>query len=487
MHSLPFIAASSPAQLPPIEMMRPVEKEKLPETKPEGKSFNDYLDAKDTNAVRQTTERNETRTEKKNDISLNDDIKNRESADKETASAAGLSAHKDISDKETPAEKKSLHLSIPALHLPHFSAKKPAAQGDTVKTEHAEKAESKKKKTVTDLAQIEQGIASILATLTAHKEMKTAKADSLKEGSLPLQTKDILLQKTTLARKQTASMEQQTAPADDKLIAKKADQFLARLEQMFRKNSPKDFKQEHLAAISDDMKKTIAEIRQAAVKHTKPHASDAAVTVAVKNDAARTETVPATESAAKDSGSALLAVAPSAAAKSDGDTSSSFSFMKQSQGFKDISLSAKDSPASALRGTSFSDHVDEIISKSRLTVRDGQNGTMAFRLNPDSLGSVNVNIGLENGVLSAKFLVDSEEAKQTLGADLNALKATLAQEGIELGQFQVDVRAGNSGSSGDADKTPHHAFRTVSEEEKISRDYDNASIPSHNGMIDMKI
>jgi flagellar hook-length control protein FliK len=155
---------------------------------------------------------------------------------------------------------------------------------------------------------------------------------------------------------------------------------------------------------------------------------------------------------------------------------------------KDSALSSKDISAANLKGTPFAEHVDEIISKSKMTVRDGQNGTLAFRLNPDNLGSVNISLGLENGVLSAKFLVDSAEAKENLTANMNALKESLAQEGINIGQFQVDVRAGYSGQSRDSEDTDDGLNRSkISKSEKVSQEYDTVSTTSHNGVIDMKI
>jgi flagellar hook-length control protein FliK len=72
-------------------------------------------------------------------------------------------------------------------------------------------------------------------------------------------------------------------------------------------------------------------------------------------------------------------------------------------------------------------------------VTDNRNGNVTMRLNPESLGRVSINLGLENGVLHARFTVESEEAKSALQNNMNHLCDRLLAEGIALGSFDVNV------------------------------------------------
>jgi hypothetical protein len=59
---------------------------------------------------------------------------------------------------------------------------------------------------------------------------------------------------------------------------------------------------------------------------------------------------------------------------------------------------------------------------------------------PESLGRVNVNLGLENGVIHGRFLVDSVEAKEMILDNLGILRERMEEAGISVGEFQVNVR-----------------------------------------------
>lgn len=126
-------------------------------------------------------------------------------------------------------------------------------------------------------------------------------------------------------------------------------------------------------------------------------------------------------------------------AKETGENSQSSLMKNFSQHLTESSASSKTAPSGQVMNP-FADKLDEIMAQAKVTVRDAKNAQLSIRLNPEHLGRMNVSFGLENGVLSAKFLVESAEAKESLMSNLNILKETLAGEGISLGGFQVDVR-----------------------------------------------
>jgi len=107
-----------------------------------------------------------------------------------------------------------------------------------------------------------------------------------------------------------------------------------------------------------------------------------------------------------------------------------------------IDFSAKsglDRMEHSLKMSDFKENLQEIIDKAKVSVRDSRNGTFTVRLNPQELGNVNVNLIMENGVITGKFLVDNEDVKSMLLSSLNDLKLQLEEAGIAVGEFSVNV------------------------------------------------
>jgi flagellar hook-length control protein FliK len=87
----------------------------------------------------------------------------------------------------------------------------------------------------------------------------------------------------------------------------------------------------------------------------------------------------------------------------------------------------------------FKETLQELIDKAKISVRDNRNGSFTVRLNPQELGSVNVNLVMKNGVITGKFLVDNEDVKNILLNNIQELKNQLKDAGIEVGEFSVGV------------------------------------------------
>ena len=69
---------------------------------------------------------------------------------------------------------------------------------------------------------------------------------------------------------------------------------------------------------------------------------------------------------------------------------------------------------------------------------------MVMKLKPDDLGKVTVKLSLENGIISAKFLAESEKVKEILESNFNQLKESLKEQGMVIQEFSVSVDSGNS-------------------------------------------
>jgi flagellar hook-length control protein FliK len=79
-------------------------------------------------------------------------------------------------------------------------------------------------------------------------------------------------------------------------------------------------------------------------------------------------------------------------------------------------------------------------------------GKIQVRLSPPDLGSVKIELAVQNGVLSAKLEAETPAARNLLLDSLPALRERLAQQDIRIEKFDVDVRDhGGSANSGQAD------------------------------------
>jgi flagellar hook-length control protein FliK len=163
------------------------------------------------------------------------------------------------------------------------------------------------------------------------------------------------------------------------------------------------------------------------------------------------------------------------------------SFLKQF-GSSSIDLNSSGKSASIVTAhMPFADKLDEIISNAKISVRDSKNAQLSISLNPEHLGRMNVSFGLEDGVLSAKFLVDSQEAKESLLSNISFLHDVLSSEGITVGSFQVDVR-GEKGFFADKDNSNHHTTHSANKNSvEAETEYIARAASAHHGVIDLMV
>lgn len=84
-----------------------------------------------------------------------------------------------------------------------------------------------------------------------------------------------------------------------------------------------------------------------------------------------------------------------------------------------------------------------------------RDGKIQVRLSPPDLGSIKIELAVQNGVLSAKLEAETPAARNLLLDSLPALRERLAQQDIRVDKFDVDVRdqGGNAGSGQADDRT----------------------------------
>lgn len=91
----------------------------------------------------------------------------------------------------------------------------------------------------------------------------------------------------------------------------------------------------------------------------------------------------------------------------------------------------------------YSDTVfNQIVKKAEIAVQEG-NSEMKIQLQPNFLGKVNMQIKIEEGVVTAKFAAENMQVKQMIEANLNSLRQNLVDQGLKVDQLSVSVGQGN--------------------------------------------
>lgn len=91
--------------------------------------------------------------------------------------------------------------------------------------------------------------------------------------------------------------------------------------------------------------------------------------------------------------------------------------------------------ASPARTEAFAAQMSRILT----TAAAKGGGTMTMRLAPESLGAVTVRVGVESGVVTARFEAANAAARDLLDASLSALRSSLEAKGLSVDRLQVEL------------------------------------------------
>jgi flagellar hook-length control protein FliK len=96
-------------------------------------------------------------------------------------------------------------------------------------------------------------------------------------------------------------------------------------------------------------------------------------------------------------------------------------------------------------------------------------GALQLRLSPPELGSLRLELTVQNGVMTAAVETENPAARQVLLDHLPALRDRLAEQNIRIDRFDVDVR--QEGSGGQADpRSPQQEQRQQRFQQPSSHD-----------------
>lgn len=114
-----------------------------------------------------------------------------------------------------------------------------------------------------------------------------------------------------------------------------------------------------------------------------------------------------------------------------------------------------------------SDIAQQIIEKVRVMVKPGQ-ATMELRLYPEHLGKLNVTLSSKEGLISARFVVENEMAKEAVESQLIILKENLAEQGIKVDTIDVTVGSYTFDQNKQSDEDNHRTKKKADTGRKIT-------------------
>lgn len=85
------------------------------------------------------------------------------------------------------------------------------------------------------------------------------------------------------------------------------------------------------------------------------------------------------------------------------------------------------------------DQLMQLLNRAKV-MQEGERFSLSLKLYPESLGKLTVNLGLEHGILSGRFIVESQDAKELLMQQLELVRFELEQNGVQVGEFEVNVK-----------------------------------------------
>ena len=110
------------------------------------------------------------------------------------------------------------------------------------------------------------------------------------------------------------------------------------------------------------------------------------------------------------------------------------------------------------------DHIAEQLA-TRLRLSHAAGGTeVQLNLKPRELGEVTVQMRVRDGAVAATVLVDRQDTLRTMQTNIEELKRSLENQGLQIQQFNVDVRgeAGAGGANARAAAEQHRSGRASS-------------------------
>ena len=87
--------------------------------------------------------------------------------------------------------------------------------------------------------------------------------------------------------------------------------------------------------------------------------------------------------------------------------------------------------------------MEQIVSHMRFEVR-GDMAEIRIQLRPEHLGEVSLRVAMQNGIVVAQFVAESQRVKEIIESNFNQLRDALEQQGINVAEIEVSVSQGEA-------------------------------------------
>lgn len=87
--------------------------------------------------------------------------------------------------------------------------------------------------------------------------------------------------------------------------------------------------------------------------------------------------------------------------------------------------------------------IDQVIQKIDFKVAENHS-EIKMQLKPENLGQLSLKIEIERGIVTAKFMVESQQVKEIVESNFNQLQNTLEKQGLQVQQMSVSVGQENA-------------------------------------------
>lgn len=158
------------------------------------------------------------------------------------------------------------------------------------------------------------------------------------------------------------------------------------------------------------------------------------------------------------------------------------SFMKQVQSLRRQSAAMNTGRARE----NFREQMQQLLDRAKVSVRDNRNASFSVRLYPRELGRMNLSLGLEQGVINGRFLVESGQARDLLLQNLDLIRQQLEESGVTVGEFEVNVNENSERFPGEHREEAIHGL-TQDTALEASDSFDLNSQAYHDGSINLVI
>jgi flagellar hook-length control protein FliK len=384
-------------------------------------------------------------------------------------------------DNHSPNKDSGENINVNPYSRSHYTDKSPRKDGDILRSHTDEPVRHIKKSIDEKKKPADRDESALLALFNIAAQLKTTDPKNIKTAKDDLRKIISSSQNKTLKESPITGKEQPTNKQEIISTGKRIS-FARELAQLMAKDGNPS--REQNSRIDDLMKRITHEMKKNAAHGHEQKAHNGQHLIQTQPVEQKTEAIKADQKIAIfDSQNA--AQGPVRAHTPDNDMQGG-SFMKHTDLARELTHSGKSAHAAG-SGIPFSEKLDELIDKAHITIRDAKNGQISMKMFPENLGRVNVQLGLENGILSAKFLVENNEAKQALTESFSQLQNVFLNEGISVGSFQVDVRNENRFPNSQAVEGDASTASLRSIEVEAETEYGALQIMSHNGTIDLII